>query len=254
MTVPLPAAPAVADPVAPVHSIESSGMVDGPGVRFVVFTAGCPLSCVYCHNVDCQSTGSGRPRAASDVLAELATYAPFVRRAGGGLTVSGGEPLQHPAFVEAVFAGAKAMGLHTALDTSGFLGARASDRLLDHTDLVLLDIKSWEPVTYRRVTGVALEPTLRFARRLAERGTEIWLRYVLVPGWTDDPANVAGVADFAASLGVVSRVDVLPFHKMGEHKWEQLGIPYQLRDVQPPTPAGVEAARAAFAARGLTVF
>jgi pyruvate formate lyase activating enzyme len=236
-----------------VHSVESGGTVDGPGVRFVVFTAGCPLRCAYCHNPDTRALATGRRTTAGAQVEEIARYAPFLRRAGGGVTVSGGEPLQQPRFVEALFTGIKALGLHTALDTSGFLGARASDALLDATDLVLLDIKSWDPATYRRVTGVPVEPTLRFAERLAVRGIPIWVRYVLVPGLTDAPANVAGVASFAASLATVERVEVLPFHKMGEYKWQAMGLPYELGATPAPTAAQVARAAAAFRDHGLVV-
>jgi pyruvate formate lyase activating enzyme len=185
------------------------------------------------------------------VVDDVARYATFLRRAGGGLTVSGGEPLVQAAFVGAMFSGAKALGLHTAIDTSGYGGDRAPDALLDVTDLVLLDIKAWSPDTYRHVTGVELASTLAFARRLAERGTPVWLRYVLVPGLTDAATEVEGVAAFAAELGNVRRVDVLPFHQMGAHKWERLGLAYTLHDVAPPTTEQVAAAVARFRVRGL---
>ena len=236
-----------------VHSVETGGTVDGPGLRYVVFTAGCPLRCLYCHNPDCFHRKNGRLMQVEDLLADMATYAPFLKRGGGGLTVSGGEPLVQPAFTHRVLAGAKAFGLHTALDTSGFLGAKASDALLADTDLVLLDIKAFAPDTYERVTGVALQPTLDFARRLAALGKPVWVRYVLVPGLTDTPAEIEGLADFVADLAVVERVEVLPFHKMGEWKWEQLDMPYQLKDTQPPSEALQESTRDAFRRRGLAV-
>ncbi len=234
-----------------VHSVETAGTLDGPGIRFVVFTSGCPLRCVYCHNPDARAMHGGRLRTAGDLVEEVESYAPFLKITGGGLTVSGGEPLLQPAFVEAIFAGARELGVHTALDTSGFLGKRASDRLLQLTDLTLLDIKSFDPATYRSVTGVSLRPTLDFARRLADRGRPAWIRFVLVPGVTDAPGNVAGLADFVAGLTNVERVEVLPFHKMGEYKWQSLGLPYTLRDVQPPTPEQVESVRQIFRERGL---
>ncbi len=156
--------------------------------------------------------------------------------------------------MEAIFAGARELGVHTALDTSGFLGKRASDRLLQLTDLTLLDIKSFDPATYRSVTGVSLRPTLDFARRLSDMRRPAWIRFVLVPGVTDAPANVAGVADFVATLANVERVEVLPFHKMGEYKWAALGLPYTLEDIQPPSTAQVEEVRQVFRQRDLLTF
>ena len=236
-----------------IHSVDTGGTVDGPGLRYVVFTTGCPLRCLYCHNPDCMHLKNGQVVRADELLADIARYVPYLKRGQGGLTVSGGEPLVQPAFAHALLRGAKALGLHTALDTSGFLGAHASDALLADVDLVLLDIKAFAPDTYRRLTGVALQPTLDFARRLASLGRPIWVRYVLVPGLTDTPAEIEDLAAFAAGLGTVERVEVLPFHKMGEWKWEQLGMSYQLKDTPPPTAELEQRTRAAFEDRGLTV-
>jgi pyruvate formate lyase activating enzyme len=234
-----------------VHSWDLSTGVDGPGTRFVVFTAGCPLRCVYCHNPDTWSGRNGRRMSAADVLARAGRYRRFIAASGGGLTVSGGEPLLQPAFTRAILTGAKELGLHTALDTSGYLGARADDELLDATDLVLLDIKSFDPATARRVTGRGIAPTLAFARRLAARGQPVWVRFVLVPGWTDDQGDVAALARFAASLGNVERVDVLPFHTLGAAKYAALGLDYPCGNVTPPDAEQVGRARAAFAEAGL---
>lgn len=220
-----------------VHSWDLSTGVDGPGTRFVVFLAGCPLRCQYCHSPDTQSMRSGTRRTVDEVLAEVAKYRQFISVAGGGVTISGGEPLLQPVFTSALLRGCRSMGLHTALDTSGYLGVRADDALLDATDLVLLDIKSWDRGTYRRVTGRELGPTLRFAQRLAHRGNRMWIRFVLVPGLTDDAANVDGVARFVASLSTVERVDVLPFHRLGVHKYVELGLPFPLADTPPPDAA-----------------
>ncbi|MFD8594017.1 pyruvate formate-lyase-activating protein [Kitasatospora sp. NPDC059646] len=249
MTVTLPpGAPAVGS----VHSWDLSTGVDGPGTRFVVFLAGCPLNCLYCHNPDTRQMRNGRRTTADAVVAEAAKCTAFIHAAGGGATVSGGEPLLQPAFAGELFHRFKhELGLHTALDTSGYLGARADDALLADVDLVLLDIKSWDRALYRRVTGRPLGPTLDFARRLADLGKEVHLRFVLVPGLTDPAGNVDGVASFAASLGNVSRVDVLPFHKLGRAKWEALGREFTLADTPVPTAEQVRAARDAFAAHGL---
>ncbi|MFE9401967.1 pyruvate formate-lyase-activating protein [Streptomyces sp. NPDC006530] len=238
--------------VGSVHSWDLSTGVDGPGTRFVTFLSGCPLTCLYCHNPDTWRMRNGKRTTADDVVAEAAKYTTFIRAAGGGATVSGGEPLLQPVFAgELLHRFKHELGLHTALDTSGFLGTRATDALLRDVDLVLLDIKSWDRDTYKKVTGRPLRPTLDFAHRLADLGKEVHVRFVLVPGLTDDPANVDGVASFAASLGNVSRVDVLPFHKLGEGKWQALDMNFTLRDTPSPTPAAVAGARAIFAAYGL---
>ena len=236
-----------------VHSVETGGTVDGPGVRYVVFTTGCPLRCAYCHNPDTQHLKSGNKTTSDAVVADIARYVTFLRRAHGGVTLSGGEPLTQPDFVTAILKGCKALGLHTALDTSGFLGARATPAMLDATDLVLLDIKSFDPALYHRLTSVDLAPTLAFAQRLSDMGKAMWIRFVLVPGITDDAENVAGLASFVSGLRTVERVEVLPYHRMGEEKWKALGRSYTLAGVPTPTAAQVAAVEDIFAAHGLAV-
>ncbi|GII04418.1 pyruvate formate-lyase-activating protein [Planobispora takensis] len=234
-----------------VHSWDISTGVDGPGTRFVVFTAGCPLRCLYCHNPDTWQQRRGTPATVDELVARAARYRRFIEVAGGGVTVSGGEPLQQPAFTGEFLRRCREMGLHTALDTSGFLGHRATDAMLADTDLVLLDIKSWDPQIYRRVTGNDLAPTLRFARRLAELGRPAWVRFVLVPGLTDQEENVDGLAAFVATLPNVEHVDVLPYHRMAEGKYAKLGLRYPLPDVEPPDAALLERVHAQFRAHGL---
>jgi pyruvate formate lyase activating enzyme len=242
------------------HSWELVTAVDGPGTRLTYFLSGCALRCLYCQNPDTWRLPDGRPTLLKEVTDRIDHYAPVLKATHGGVTLSGGEPLVQPAFVAQIFRHCRSIGVHTALDTSGFLGARADDALLDDTDLVLLDVKSGLPETYLQVTGRELAPTLAFGRRLAGRGTKIWVRYVLVPGLTDAVDNVAAVADYAASLqslgagGAVERVEILPFHQMGESKWRALGVPYALADTQPPTVDLVDRVRAQFRDRGLTVF
>ena len=236
-----------------VHSWELVTAVDGPGTRLTVFLAGCPLRCLYCHNPDTMQMRRGEPVMADALLARIARYRRVFAATGGGLTLSGGEPLMQPAFVARVLRGARELGIHTTVDTSGFLGAHCTDAMLADLDLVLLDVKSGDPDTYRRVTGHELAPTLEFGRRLAASGTEVWVRFVLVPGLTDDPANVDAVADHVAGMSTVSRVEVLPFHQMGRDKWETLGMRYELDGVRAPSPELVERVRGQFRARGLTV-
>lgn len=237
-----------------VHSWELVTAVDGPGTRLTVFLAGCPLQCLYCHNPDTMQMRRGTDVTADEILARVARYRTVFAATEGGLTISGGEPLMQPAFVARLLRGAKAMGVHTTVDTSGFLGSQCTDAMLADVDLVLLDIKSGLPETYRRVTGRALQPTLDFGQRLRESGTRTWVRFVLVPGLTDAPENVEAVAEHVVALGdVVERVEVLPFHQMGRDKWDALGMRYELTETEPPTPELVERVRATFRARGLAV-
>ncbi|MFS8808175.1 radical SAM protein, partial [Synechococcus sp. R6-10] len=169
----------------------------------------------------------------------------------GGVTATGGEPLMQPTFVAEIFRRCHELGLHTALDTSGYGQLEAAKPVLEHTDLVLLDIKSYLPELYRKVTGVSLEPTLNLARYLDQIHKPTWIRFVLVPGLTDPEENIKGLAEFVATLSNVERVEVLPFHKMGEYKWQQLGLPYTLADVDPPTPEQVNHALQIFRDQGL---
>ncbi len=232
-----------------VHSVETCGTVDGPGVRYVLFTSGCPLHCQYCHNPDTQGKPHGQIKTAGEVLDDILEYRNFIKN--GGLTISGGEPLMQPDFIHAIFASAREAGIHTALDTSGFLGDKASDALLDEVDLVLLDIKSWDPQTYKFVTGGYIDPTICFARRLSKLGKPAWIRFVLVPGLTDDEHNIAGLAKFVATLTNVERMEIIPFHKMGEEKYHRSGLPYNLTDTPVPTASQIENARRIFADHGV---
>ena len=219
-----------------VHSVESCGTVDGPGIRFVVFLSGCSLRCRYCHNPDTSFKRQGKERSVEDMLAEIARYASFVKNAGGGVTISGGDPLFQPAFTRALLRGCKELGLHTCIDTSGHLGCNADEEMLADVDLVLLDIKAWQPACYQELTGQPLQPTLDFAERLAALKKPVWLRYVLVPGWTDNLADIENLARYAHGLGNIERVDVLPFHQMGKFKWAELGLTYSLENTEPPEP------------------
>lgn len=233
------------------HSYETGSAVDGPGIRMVLWTTGCFFRCQYCQNPDTWQIKNGRLVTVEQVMQEAGKYARFLARTHGGLTISGGEPLVQAAFVSRIFRECKQLGLHTALDTNGYLGDRLTDADLAAVDLVLLDIKSWEPATHQRVTGKEVAPVLRFARRLADLRRAAWIRFVLVPGLTDDPANVDGLADFVATLGNVERVEVLPFHQLGRFKWEQLGIDYLLKDTAPPDNALLARVVDQFRARGL---
>lgn len=217
------------------HSYESSSRYDGPGLRVVLFMSGCLLRCSYCHNPDTWHLKDGTYVSAEQVLKRLGDFAPSLRSLGGGLTISGGEAMVQLAFAKRIFTGAKEMGLHTAIETSGFLGDRVDDSFLNVVDLFLLDIKSSNPDTFKKVTGRDLAPTLRFAERLAKIGKPVWVRFTLVPGATDDPANVEGIAKFVAPMKNVEWVEVQPFHKMGEFKWKAIGLDYKHNDTPAPS-------------------
>jgi pyruvate formate lyase activating enzyme len=218
------------------HSYETSSRYDGPGLRLVLFVSGCLLRCTYCHNPDTWHLKDGTYVSVKTVIDRLGTFAPALRALDGGLTISGGEPLVQAAFTRRILAAARDMGLHTAIETSGFLGDRADDEYLSALDMVLLDIKSSNPETYRKVTGRDLAPTLKFAERLAAIGKPVWVRFTLVPGWTDDPDNVEGIARFVAPMKNVEWVEVQPFHQMGSFKWKAMNLDYKCEDTQAPTP------------------
>jgi pyruvate formate lyase activating enzyme len=236
------------------HSFTTGTAVDGPGVRLVAWTAGCLWRCLYCHNPDTWNMSNGIPVTLARATEELAKYRHGLKAMAGGFTLSGGEPLMQDRFALNLFAAAKGMGIHTALDTNGYLGSRISDVELEKIDLVLLDIKCWQPDRHRRLTGMGIGPVLDFARRLSRRSKPVWLRYVLVPGLSDDADEIAEVARFAAGLGVVKRVDVLPFHQMGQYKWKTLGLNYELADVEAPSTEMVQRACAQFQEAGLKAY
>ena len=233
-----------------VHSYETSSRYDGPGLRAVLFVSGCLLRCTYCHNPDTWHLKDGTYVSAQQVVDRLGQFASALRALDGGLTISGGEVMVQLAFTKRILAGAKQMGLHTAIETSGFLGDRVDESYLSVLDLVLLDIKSSNPDTYKAVTGRDLAPTLRFAERLATMNKPVWVRFTLVPGHTDDPANVEGIAKFVAPMKNVAWVEVQPFHKMGEFKWKAMNLDYKHANTPPPTPELVNRVIEQFRAAG----
>jgi pyruvate formate lyase activating enzyme len=236
-----------------VHSYETSSRYDGPGVRAVLFVSGCLLRCTYCHNPDTWHLKDGTYISSKQVLDRLSRFVPALRSLDGGLTISGGEPMVQMAFTGEILAGAKALGLHTAIETSGNLGDQVDDRLLSNLDLALLDIKSSNPETYKKVTGRDLAPTLRFAERLAKIGKPTWVRFTLVPGATDDPDNVEGIARFVAPLKNVEWVEVQPFHQLGAFKWKAMGLPYVHENTPSPTPDLLSRVIGQFRAAGCNV-
>jgi pyruvate formate lyase activating enzyme len=236
------------------HSFTTGSTVDGPGVRIVGWTTGCQFRCLYCHNPDTWTLSNGIPVTLARATKELRKYRHGLKIMSGGFTLSGGEPLLQDRFAIKLLTAAKSMGIHTALDTNGALGSRLTDAELEQIDLVLLDIKGWNPVRHRRLSGMDIAPVLDFARRLASYKRPIWLRFVLVPGLTDRDEDIDQIAKFSAGLGNVERVDVLPFHQMGRFKWKELKYSYTLDDVQPPSLETVEKVRMQFHAEGLKAF
>lgn len=236
------------------HTFHTGSTVDGPGIRFVLFTTGCLMRCQYCHNPETWHMKDGMKMTATDVMTEVLKYERFMKLSGGGITISGGEPMVQAPFINRIFRAAKTRGIHTTLDTNGYFGERMSDEDLEQVDLVLLDIKSFDPETHHRATGVQVAPVLNFAKRLSALGKPMWIRFVLVPGLTDDPENVEGLAQFVAGLNAVERVEVLPFHQMGMAKWAKMGRTYPLADTRPPEAAQVERVVNVFRAHGLNAF
>jgi pyruvate formate lyase activating enzyme len=242
------------DVIGYVHSWEVGSTVDGPGLRFVAFLTGCPLRCLYCHNPDTWHKYNGHPVSVARSMRQIGNYGQVLKISNGGITLSGGEPQLQRAFVTQIFRRCKEMGLHTCLDTSGRLGDRFTDDELMDIDLHLLDIKSGDPDVFQRVTRQPLQPTLDFARRLATLKRPMWIRFVLVPGFTDDHDNVEKVADICAGLESVERVEILRFHQMGRDKWRKLGLDYPLEAVGPPDPELTNRVRGQFRSHGLTVY
>lgn len=223
-----------------IHSTESFGTVDGPGVRFVIFLQGCPMRCKYCHNPDTWKMKSGSLRSAQSLIQEYQRNAAFYSK--GGITVTGGEALMQIDFLLELFALAKENGIHTCLDTSGITYHPGQspyneklDRLMTMTDLVLLDIKHIDPQAHKELTGHDNAGILAFARYLAEKEVPVWIRHVVVPGITDDPGALARLGAFLGTLPNVKALDVLPYHIMGVSKYKELDIPYPLEGVEPAT-------------------
>lgn len=226
-----------------IHSFESLGTVDGPGIRFVVFLQGCPMRCKYCHNPDSWDFGGGTRYSAEDVASRALRYKNYIKN-GGGVTVSGGEPLMQTEFVTELFKILKSNGIHTAVDTSGITFNRGDcekiKALLKYTDLVLLDIKHIDDKEHKALTGFGNKNVLEFAEFLSDIGKDIWLRHVLADGITDKDEYLTELGKFINKLKKVKKIEVLPYHNMGEVKYEKLGIPYPLKGMYPPESERIE--------------
>ena len=230
-----------------IHSVETFGLVDGPGVRYVLFVQGCAMRCRYCHNPETWPCTIGEQQTPAQALQKALRYRTYWKN-NGGLTVSGGEPLLQIDFVSELFRLAKLQGVHTTLDTAGQPYTTAEpfyskfETLMQNTDLVMLDLKAFYPDRHKALTGCENTPILDMARWMGEHGKAMWIRHVLVPGLTDDEAELREMSDFIKSLGSVRRVEVLPYHTLGLFKWEKLGITYSLDGVQPPSEEAVQRA------------
>lgn len=230
-----------------IHSIETFGSVDGPGVRFVIFLQGCAMRCKFCHNADTWKLQSGDLRSADELIDQALRYRPYWGDEGG-ITVSGGEPLLQIDFVTELFRKAKEKGIHTVIDTAGQPFTSEGEwfekfrNLMQYTDLLLVDIKEMDPEKHRKLTGVRNENILSMIRYLNEIGKPVWIRQVLVPGWTDASEDLKKEREFLNGLSNVQKVEVLPYHTMGAYKWKLLGIPYALEGVKSPTAQQVRAA------------
>ena len=234
------------------HSFTTGSTVDGPGVRLVAWTTLCMFRCQFCHNPDTWTLSNGIPVTLDRAIEELHKYEHGLKAMNGGFTLSGGEPLMQARFAARLFSAAKEIGLHTAIESNGFYGERLSDRELTDIDLFILDMKGFTPEQHKRVTaGIDNAPVLKFAERLSSLRRPMWLRYVLVPGLTDDTDEMAKLAEFAASLGIVQRAEILPFHQMGRYKWQKLGLEYPLSSTEPPTAESINKAVDIFRGAGL---
>ncbi|MUT67965.1 pyruvate formate-lyase-activating protein [Paenibacillus sp. NEAU-GSW1] len=226
-----------------IHSFDTFGTVDGPGIRFVLFMQGCALKCQYCHNPDSWEMNAGREMDVDDILREVEPFLEYYRRSGGGITVTGGEPTLQAPFVARLFAECKRRwGLHTVLDSNGFCEPSHAEELLKVTDLVLLDLKQINADKHIALTAQPNDRIKRFAAYLNERKKPVWIRHVLVPGWTDDYKDLFELGEFIGGLSNVMKTELLPYHRMGVYKWQQMGKAYPLD--QCPEPTDREAARA----------
>jgi len=233
------------------HSFTTGSAVDGPGIRLVAWTTACMFRCQYCHNPDTWTLANGIPVTLEQAVDEVQLYANGLKAMHGGFTLSGGEPLMQDRFAARLFAAVKRMGVHTAMETNGYYGDRMSDEELRNIDLVILDMKAFTRDQHRRVTGLHNDEVLEFCERLAKLKRPMWLRYVLVPGLTDDTEEMRKVAAFGASLGTVEKVEILPFHQLGQYKWERLGLDYALESTSPPSTEQVAKAVEIFREAGL---
>jgi len=229
---------------AKVHSIESFGTVDGPGIRFVLFLQGCHLQCKYCHNRDTWDINGGEYKSVDEIVEKINRYKNYIIPSGGGVTVTGGEPLIQASFVLELFKKLKENGIHTCVDTSGmFALTDGIKEVLKYTDLVLLDIKHIDDEKCKELVGVSNKKELEFARYLSDNNIKMWIRQVLVPGYTDDGQDLLKLKKFLSTLKTVEKIQILPYHNMGKYKWEKLGLEYPLEGVREANQEDIDIAK-----------
>lgn len=230
--------------IGKIHSIETFGTVDGPGIRFVVFMQGCTLRCKYCHNRDTWDPHIGKDMSADELVNEILRYKSYIDNSGGGVTVSGGEPLLQAEFVTELFKKLKKLNIHTALDTAGSIPiSQQIKELLQYTDLVLLDIKHIDDEKAKILTGFSNKNNLEFAEYLNNINLPVWIRQVLVPGYTDDPFDLQKLKQFIDTLQNVKKVEILPYHNLGKYKWEEIEGKYELENVVSPSQEQINIAK-----------
>lgn len=239
--------------VGRIHSLESFGTVDGPGIRFVVFMQGCPLRCQFCHNPDTWEVNKGTEYLPQQLADEILKYKSYMEFSGGGVTFTGGEPMLQAEFILEVSKLLKQQNISVAIDTSGYVWNDQVVELLKYTDIVLLDIKNYDPAVYEKVTGVSLSPTLKLLDYLKSKQINTWLRYVLVPGLTDNIESIRALSGHLMQYPNVSRIELLGFHKMGEYKWKELGLEYKLADTKEPGRELLQEVKKIFEGSGIEV-
>ncbi|WBA09390.1 pyruvate formate lyase 1-activating protein [Salinivibrio kushneri] len=238
-----------------IHSFESCGTVDGPGIRFIVFMQGCLMRCKYCHNRDTWDTHGGKEVTVDEIMKDVRAYRHFITASGGGVTASGGEAMLQPEFVRDFFRAANAEGIHTCLDTNGYIRKHTPviDEVLEATDLVMLDLKQLNDHVHEDLVGVSNRRTLDFAKYLHKIGQKTWIRYVVVPGYTDDDDSAHRLGQFIQDMDNIEKVELLPYHQLGAHKWEALGHDYELQDVSPPSKEVMDRVKEIIASYGHSV-
>jgi pyruvate formate lyase activating enzyme len=234
-----------------IHSVETGGTIDGPGVRYVVFFQGCPLRCKFCHNPDTWKTSSGKVTDADSVIADILKYKNFIKT--GGVTISGGEPLMQIPFLLEILKGCKNLGIHTAVDTSGAVDVDFCKEVFKFTDLILLDIKAMDTKICSTLTGKGNENAFKLLKFAEENGISVWIRHVVVPSYTDNLEDAASLAKTLKPYSCIKKIEILPFHKMGEYKWEALELNYELKETKEPDKNLVEGMKEIFKSVGFWV-
>lgn len=234
-----------------IHSIESFGAVDGPGIRFVLFVQGCGLRCLYCHNPDTWAPSDGREIDSDEIISQIESYKDFIR--SGGVTISGGEPLLQPDFTLDILRKCAEREIHTAIDTAGDVPLCVAKPMIDAADMLLLDIKSLDEDLCKKLTGKSNKNALAVLEYCNQTNKTIWIRHVLVPGYTLDKVLLTKMAEYLKPFTCIEKIELLPFHKMGEYKWELLKRAYSLADTKEPTAQEIAMAHEIFAQRGFDV-